>query len=134
MPPGVCLLCEESRELCNSHIIPEFVYKALYDDKHRFHTLSVSGSAPPSYGQKGLRERLLCASCETQLSVHERYVNLLFTGQTQINVSRKGSLIEVNGIDYRHFRLFGMSILWRAHVSNLPFFAAVDLGPHEPLL
>jgi hypothetical protein len=31
-----CKLCLKEKELCHSHIIPEFFYKPLYTDKHKF--------------------------------------------------------------------------------------------------
>ena len=40
----------------------------------------------------------------------------------------------LNGIDYRKFKLFLMSVLWRAGVSSHPFYSHVELGPHEEKL
>jgi hypothetical protein len=37
----------------------------------------------------------------------------------------------IRGLDYSHFKLFGMSLLWRAGRSRRPDFAAVNLGVHE---
>jgi hypothetical protein len=36
--------------------------------------------------------------------------------------------------DYCTFKLFGLSILWRSHVSSLHQFAGVDLGPHAEVI
>jgi hypothetical protein len=35
-----CKLCRLPRQLRKSHIIPEFMYTSMYDDKHRFHVVS----------------------------------------------------------------------------------------------
>jgi len=37
--------------------------------------------------------------------------------------------IIIEGIDYAPFKLFLMSVLWRASVSTLEFFKLVSLGP-----
>ena len=42
--------------------------------------------------------------------------------------------VQLRGIDYRMFKLFHLSILFRAGVATLPMFEDVELGPHEPVL
>lgn len=46
-----------------------------------------------------------------------------------MDVARKQFTIP--NVDYRLYRLFHLSILWRASVSRLPFYSDVNLGPHE---
>jgi hypothetical protein len=36
-------------------------------------------------------------------------------------------------IDYRQFKLFVLSIFWRASIAQGSFFRRVDLGPYEPI-
>jgi len=31
----VCRLCQKEKPLVQSHVIPEFLYRPLYDEKHR---------------------------------------------------------------------------------------------------
>ena len=126
-----CALCHELRPLENSHIIPEFMYEALYDDKHRFHVLTTRTEARNTTKQKGIREHLLCACCERKLSKYERYGSLLFNGGTPPTYRREGDVLVVSGIDYLQFKLLQLSILWRASICTLPFFAEVQLGPHQ---
>jgi hypothetical protein len=110
------------------------MYQSLYDDQHRFHVFSNVRTVPNRYAQKGLREKLLCAECEQRLGVHERYVSLIMTGQTPLTVERHHRLLVVQGVDYKSFRLFQLSVLWRAGVSSLPFFSHVNLASHEEKL
>lgn len=131
---GICALCKKHAELRQSHIIPEFLYKSMYDDKHRFHVLSSVPDLQDSMAQKGLRERLLCGACEALLSKLERYARGVLSGGEPLGWSKEGSAVHVSGIDYPRFKLFQLSILWRAGVSSLPMFNRVDLGPHEPIL
>lgn len=129
-----CALCLNDRPLCESHIIPEFVYESLYDDKHRFHVVSSQPDERARYKQKGLKESLLCERCETQLSRHEGYAKLVLKGGVALNARREGSLIILSGFEYKAFKLFQLSILWRAGVSKSNFFENVQLGPHQKLL
>jgi hypothetical protein len=131
---GRCALCRQEGELRRSHIIPEFLYKSMYDQKHRFHVLSSVSDLPDSMAQKGLRERLLCDACEGALSKWERYARGVLSGGEPLEWSRDGSVVHVSGIDYTRFKLFQLSVLWRAGVSKLPMFDRVQLGPHEPVL
>ena len=133
MNEGVCALCLSAADLQNSHIIPEFAYQAMYDAAHRFHTYQVDDEVRRRFEQKGLREPLLCRSCEGILATYERYVSLLFRGDLSANtvVSESGKLVVVSPVDCRVIRLFLLSVLWRASVSRLPFFSRVNLGPYE---
>ena len=126
-----CALCLREAKLRNSHVIPEFMYTPLYDDQHRFHVLSAPDIRRKRKYQKGLREKLLCGECESQLAKHERYVSLVFNGGNPVQSQRQGQVVRVEGIGYKQFKLFGLSILWRAGASSLDFFKNVSLGPHE---
>jgi hypothetical protein len=126
-----CALCRRDKPLQQSHIIPEFLYSALYDSLHRFEVLSSDPSKRRLSIQKGLRELLLCAECEVQLSRHERYASLVFSGGVQPASTRTGNVVRLTGLDYSHFKLFGLSILWRAAVSRHPMFKQVKLGQYE---
>lgn len=107
----------------------------MYDDKHRFHVISLD-ERYPEYEQKGLREKLLCQACETKLSVWEGYGRDFFTGNAPLRYEGfdTGEGYWVHGIDYEKLRLFQLSVIWRASVSQHAFFANVSLGPHEERL
>ena len=114
---GSCALCLESAELRNSHIISEFLYSTIYDEKHRFHVLEAGGKYP-YYEQKGYREPLLCQECETKLSKWETYARAILTGGKPLKYWREDSITWIRGIDYQRFKLFQLSILWRAGVAT----------------
>ena len=127
-----CRFCKEEKILRNSHIIPEFIYKPLYDEKHRFNVLSNLGAKRPPKLQKGVRERLLCTDCEGHISQFEQYASHVFSGRAGVTASRQGNFVQLDGLDYRKLKLFALSVLWRAGVSSLGFFGKVSLGVHEP--
>lgn len=129
-----CRLCEKEVPLKKSHIIPEFLYSSLYDEKHRFHKLSIDENKKNTLPQKGVRELLLCGDCEQRLSKYERYSSLILNGGIELIIKREGRLFHLEGVQYNSFKLFALSILWRASVSNLEMFSQVTLGPHEEVL
>ena len=116
-----------------SHIIPEFYYKRVYDDKyHRFVKMSTNINEKISYAQKGTREKMLCSECEQKLSIWEKYTSNLFYGNSlTLTKSIYGKMITWHGVDYKKFKLFQLSVIWRASVAEHDFFRNVSLGPHE---
>lgn len=121
-------------KLCDSHIIPEFCYKPLYDSNHRFHTLRLDTETKDKPWQKGAREKLLCEACEQKLGKHEHYVSGVFFGGPEVGIETRPGQLVVHDVDYSHFKLFQLSVLWRACVSSHEMFTAVQLPEHEPTL
>lgn len=128
----VCKLCLKEAELRNSHIIPEFIHEQLYDSKHRAFQLS-NKLEKPRLMQKGEREQLLCMECETKLSRWENYAQKLLYDRESLPVveTKHAEYISYSRVEYSEFKLFQLSLLWRASVSTLDFFSSVKLGPHE---
>lgn len=130
----ICKLCDKDKELKKSHIIPEFVYKQLYDEKGRFHVLSTLEQRPRPLEQKGIREKLLCNECEQQLSIYEKYAREIILGGESFIVRQHGNLLHLSDINYHKFKLFLLSILWRSSISSHIMFSRVNLGPHEKII
>jgi len=130
----ICSLCGKDRELKASHIIPEWVYTDLYDEKHRFHVLTSTTKRSKPFEQKGLREKLLCDDCEQKFSRYEKYAREVIKGGESVIVRKYQDKIEVSDIDYTLFKLFQISVLWRAGIAKNEMFSRVDLGPHENTL
>lgn len=129
----ICALCKKDRELRNSHIFPEFLFKCFYDSKHRFITVSLDDDTLLGHSQKGMREKLLCDECETKFSRYEKYARELFAGDIRSEPIAK-DYIKLYGLNYKNFKIFGLSILWRADISSLKMFNDVFLGPHREVL
>ena len=121
-----CALCRRDEPLLNSHIVPEFLYRPHYDDKHRA-MLFDGSSAPFKVLQKGLREPLLCQECEGRLGVFESYFARFWYKRSALPPVVNDPEVVLTGIDYSRFKLFILSIAWRASVSS----QASSLGPHE---
>lgn len=129
-----CRLCDEEKELKKSHIIPRFFYKPMeWDGKNfRYQILGIHSNYK-KIRQGGIKEKLLCKECEQIFSVWENYVNKTLYGGVELkirNLSNRKWL--VSGLDYNKFKLFQLSILWRASISTQEFFKSVSLGEkHE---
>jgi len=138
---GKCKLCGEEKELCKqSHIIPNFMYQDLFDETNRMHAIQRKEGAlqKRGYRQTGEYEKdILCHSCDNEaLGKLDRYASLiLYDGYPKICENRTGldgmTYTYCAEIDYVQFKLFLLSVLWRASISQRALFAEVQLGPHE---
>ena len=118
-----CRLCQQQRDLCNSHIIPEFVYAPLYDEGGKMVGFRYGEGGMRSHLlQKGLREPLLCAVCEQhfnrayeqpsvdlwkRLAAHERETD---RNWKEFNTPDGAKGVLVKGADYSSFKLFLLSM------------------------
>jgi hypothetical protein len=125
-----CALCLLERDLRRSHIFPEFFYKPMYNEG-RYFQISTNPSQKIIPRQKGIWETLLCQKCEGRLSQLEDYARRVLYGGTEISITQHPGKIIIHDLDYTRFKLFQMSLLWRAGVSKRPEFKNVSLGPHE---
>lgn len=130
---ATCALCLKDVEvLIESHILPEFLYKDIYDEKHRFMVFSDRHDRPVMpIQQKGMRQPLLCQACETLFSRWERYASMVLYGGVELGQRDQPDHSEYHGLDYSPFKLFLMSILWRISVAQDQGFNGVLLTPEH---
>ena len=139
-----CKLCGDNKILLKkSHIVSEFMYKDLFDQKHRIHEVLFQhiNQIKSKMRQSGAYDtNILCGDCDNKvLGSLERYASLVLYGGIELTIENstdrnKSRYVRVNGIDYRMFKLFLLSILWRASISTLPIFKNVNLGIHEQVI
>lgn len=135
-PNQKCRLClRDDVTLRQSHVLSEFLYKGVYEYKGK-HSRSAIGidpraDRPDRVIQKGLREALLCDSCENHLSKWENYAAKILSKLPPTDSRHPGDIVWLRGLNYEQFKLFQISLLWRCSVAEGPTFAAVDLGPHQ---
>ena len=131
---GNCALCQERAKICRSHIIPEWGYTGVYDDKHRFIAFDILNAIQSRIKQMGERERLLCENCEVLLSLWEDYGRRVWDQEVgRWRELPSGGLIGV-GLSYLKLRLFLLSVLWRADVAKGDIGENVSLGPHSNVI
>lgn len=121
---GKCRLCLQDKDLCNSHIIPKFVFKKIKKGGTDFIVVQSGKDAYKS--QREYREHLLCLKCEKIIHKFETYASSSlynFKKFSQINNDK----VTVKNIDYEKFKLFQLSILWRGHITSIEAFKDVKL-------
>jgi len=126
-----CRLCGELRTLAQSHIVPEFLHRELYDEHSRATVLRpLMGKRHPI--QKGLREQMLCFECEQFLNdrFEKPFLSMWRDGNMRPERLPPDKVYVVEGLDYAKAKLFLLSVLWRASVATREEFP-LDLGPHE---
>jgi hypothetical protein len=117
--------------LHNSHIFPEFLHRLSYDHTHTLEIHDLAGSAAKKIVQQGLQERLLCRGCEQQLGRWERHASQVLFHSKPVQWKRVGDEMRRSDVDYKQFKLFTLSLIWRASVSTHKEFRNVALGPLE---
>ncbi|QNN44484.1 hypothetical protein [Pedobacter roseus] len=144
MKNGICKLCLEEKPLIGkSHIYPQFLYQGVFDETNRT-VLQYLKNDGHQFFQTGFYDKyILCECCDNViLGSLERYAALVFynphtTNSVSITETRERkdlTVMNVQNIDYKKFKLFVLSLLWRAHISTNGFFKEVDVSQIEPQL
>lgn len=151
MKIGKCKLCNQERELLNkSHVIPNSFFRAVMDENNSLIQTSNlelrSGIEKPKKIFTGEFDKgILCSECDNNvLGGLDKYGHKVFYAGFASKKSSpeirnvhnpQGSVYTIiKNVDYRKFKLFLLSILWRASISSRPFFKEVSLGPYEEIL
>jgi hypothetical protein len=125
-----CALCNQLRPVHDSHIIPEFVYKSLYDDKHRAAALDLRRAYIP-YVQKD-SENDCCATRANTSSADGKMLSADFGSQRPSSRRRSVSLTSAClASRMMCSSSFTSLFFWRAGVAKSEAFCLVKLGPHE---
>ncbi len=124
-----CRLCKQNKPLRESHIFPEWLYKPLYDDNHRFFVLSTDANKRRGTRPKGIYEKLFCSECEQRFSRWEGYARNVFF-ELPLKVIEDDGAVVFSGLEYTPLKLFQMSLIWRASIASRHEMHKIDLGPH----
>jgi hypothetical protein len=127
-----CALCHEDKKLQDSHIIPNSVFRRIKNAGDGG-SLILFDDNPDSLvrrSQDSWSEHLLCSSCEAVISNYEKTGLEVLRGVNPYRISERSDGVVLGGHEHRLFKLFLISLLWRAAVSNLPQFAKVVLPLH----
>jgi len=132
-----CRLCNQPKILVDSHIFPEFMYKPLYNDEHRFKVISMKGGDVLKEPPKGIYEKLLCDCCDNKIigKYEDHASKVLFgDGKKEIEIETKEFGHLIHGVDYKLFKLFQISLIWRASISTKKEIIKINLGPHAEIM
>jgi len=134
-----CKLCGKDKKLIRAHIIPKSLWKPLFDAKQ---PSEIHANTPTFNAKKSLvgvyDTGIVCAQCESVFSPWDDYAQKLFLAKPMekkyvIKNGQKIAYVE-SAIDYAKLKLFFISLLWKAAVSNHYFFSRVNVGSFEPQL
>lgn len=140
----VCRLCKSEKKLIKrSHIIPDFMYKGLFNDKHFIADFDLTGVRQTRFYPNGYYDsNILCADCDNRIiGGLENYAKMILFGgkgrpenyhlvEQEIDVLGN-RILHVKNIDYKRFKLFVLSIIWRASISKQSAFQHVNLEKDE---
>ncbi len=133
----VCRLCLRKQKLCESHIVPEFCYEYEQVGNARKAIEAIlpsDGNVKRRTIQKGHREYLFCEKCEQILCSHEREFASFWQNNPQLaGPFEHEQRVVVKGIDYHHTKLFLLSVIWRASLSEI-LGSNISLGPYSEKL
>lgn len=127
---GSCKLCGQTASLCRSHIVPELAYEPIKNAKGQMYSV---GSKVLKV-QVGHRERLLCHQCEGIVSRYETKFKNCWMDTIPSHFSRLSTsheFVSVAITDFDSFKLFHMSVFWRAAISMGFKIGSISFGPYE---
>lgn len=130
---GTCALCLQEAPLCRSHIVPEFLYAHLYNDKRQIMGVHCRGNDGYDLIQKGLRDRLLCAQCESFINLN---YEIPFRQAWVDNPAIPRSGWAFNDVKhvrmpYAPFKLFHLSVMYRAALAKHRTYKEADLSEDD---
>lgn len=139
-----CQFCGEEKPLVKSHIIPRSFYELpLFRQKAPKKALSIISDSEnwgPKRQPSGLYDtQLFCEDCEKKFMVYDDYAFKLLYKKRGLRKewrNREGQVIAeyYESYDYGNLKLFFLSVLFRAGISQHDFFQHVTLGPYLDIL
>lgn len=125
---GACKLCQEEKDLRDSHIIPRAFFKKIKSGIPQLIRIDTAPNGTVGRDNANWSEYLLCGSCEAFLESSYEGSQIRKLRDYRENLKSPGRLTLVN-FEYQRFYLFWLSIIWRASVSSMPEFGSVRLEP-----
>lgn len=136
-PNATCKLCRVGTNFVESHIYPRAFFKKLGTDSDPVRLIPARREEHTKRIRTGVYDQqLLCGGCETRTSAWDD-AGISFARASPTNywpTKESPKALAWTNQPYAELRLFALSLLWRAHSSELPVLRNVDLGPHaEPI-
>lgn len=144
MRSGVCKLCGEEKQLINrSHIIPNFMYKEIFDNQTTREIYEISITNNRVHKKKQMTgsydKHILCQYCDNNvIGKYEAYAAKVLYNAIQTNLefevaedfSNNLKYYKINNLNYRDFKLFLLCIFWKSSISQHNTFNNVVLGSY----
>jgi hypothetical protein len=139
MSVGTCKLCKQVKEFARAHIIPRsFCLLAKGGSKQLRETRQHVVKDVKDWQNGVWDDQILCEACERGFSSWDSYGfdvlgNPLGNDALPQNESETQAFV-MKDIVYSRLKLFVLSVLWRASVSDQPFFSRIQLGKHGSII
>lgn len=135
----VCRLCLQEKELIKAHVIPRFLFKDIFSGNKIYETSFNNLSQRTVEQDAAYDYSMLCTDCDSLIGKYETYAaNTIYRkGPRNYEVinQREFDTIIIKDIDYKKFKLFLLSNLWRSSVTQNKMFKSISLGKvHEERL
>ena len=129
-----CKGCGENKKIIRAHIIPEAFFVGLKSDGKS--PLMVADELNyPKRAPIGVYDRnILCHDCEQKFQDLDNYgQQILLKTELQSSAVKGTVYYKVPNVNYELFKLFFISVLWRASISSQPYYSKVNLGKFEEI-
>jgi hypothetical protein len=132
---GLCKYCEQDKPLVDAHIVPASFCREMLDPGEQF--LLLVSKNPAEFIKRSpigpYDQNILCRECEDRFQTLDDYgARLLIQGRDsefRLHADGELPLYVADYFDYARLKLFVLSVLWRAAVSQHRFCSRVELGP-----
>ncbi|MGU3796416.1 hypothetical protein [Vibrio diabolicus] len=123
-----CKLCRTPSELCNSHAIPDSLFKSIFSaGSGQAILLDGADGVPIKKTQDSWATKQLCKRCESKLNTYyEDYSQKVL--RNKFGSERTESGVSFQNIDTQIIRSFVAAILWRVSISDHKNYAAITLS------
>lgn len=122
----------------NSHIIPKFMGKRLFESTSPRHGVKIDGNGNLKKIQDSPKEDyIFCSSCEERFAKLEHYFSLKLKSihnylnekdKFKIHTIQNNIILECYKIPFNTIKLFNYSLVWRASISNMHEFSSFKLN------
>lgn len=125
---GICRLCGKQARLLESHIIPNaFFSRILKKNEGKGIVIPTEIDKPIHHSSESWHEKLLCEKCERYLNENFEYYSIQLLRGNGVTIHRNKNGIIIDRMDGTKFRLFVISIVWRAFHSTLTAYDQVKI-------
>lgn len=74
---GICRICGQEREFCNSHLLPDGLKKLIEDFRKKapaVHSFDLNGGGSRKWQSLPTDQQILCNECDQKLGLHDKYL------------------------------------------------------------
>ena len=134
-----CKFCHNNvPRLVNAHVIPRSFFKVTRGTgKHSILIGVDERKLDKKFKQAGLSDKsILCEQCERLFTPYDKHgfeavIEMLDSKQIYCDEEGNPCAYVAEKANYELFKLFALSVLWRASVSSIEFYESIKLGTHE---